>query len=206
MNCQKAQYLIQEYLENEINFSEQTQLARHLLECAECREEMNQMEQADAYFSSQPLFSPPESLQENIMARLSSVHPEIEGTELEIPRKSSRRLWYIFLSLGQICLAIGMLIAVRPEWLLPAIWFSFLKRHIDTTILDWLLGLKTSVEHLWSTMAHTLLDKVSFGSKIYDFLVQPSWVKLSLLFILLFLTFYLNKRLLFTRRGLSGKV
>ena len=68
MDCQKAQYLIQEYLEKELDTVKRTELAQHLLECTECREEMNQMERANAYFSRQPLLSPPDKLRENIIA------------------------------------------------------------------------------------------------------------------------------------------
>lgn len=204
MNCQKAQYLIQEYLENELDTAEKIELAQHLLECAECREEMSQMEQADAYFSRQPLLSPPESLREKIMAQLSLIQPEVEelGTVQHNPKKSVRRFWYILLSLGQICLAASMLVAIRPEWLLPTTWSRFLK-YIGMVGWNQLLTLKTAGEH---SLKLIYFDKLSSGSEIYNFLIQPSWIKLSLLSILLFLTFYLDRRLLSARRRSSGKV
>lgn len=216
MNCQKkAQYLIQEYLENELDTNKRIELAQHLLECAKCREEMNQMERADAYFSRQPWLSPPESLQENIMAKLSLARneverrsgfsqPEVEEARLlqDSPKKSIHRFWYILLSLGQFILAASLLIAIRPEWHLPATWTRFLKR-IGTIGWEWLLILKTAGER---SLKFVYLNKVSFGDGIYDFLVQSPWVRLSLLFILLILTFYLNGRLLFARRHISKKV
>ena len=204
MNCQTAQYLIQENLEDELNTTKSIKLARHLLECAACREEMNQMEQADAYFSCQPMLSPPENLVENVMAQVSFSQREVAEAELiqDSLNKSIHRFWYILLSLGQFILAVSLLIAIRPEWLLPSTWAHSLKR-IGTTGGNWLLVLKTAGVRLLKLL---YLDKVSFGDEIYDFFVQPSWVTLSLLFILLILTLYLNGRLLFARRHISKKV
>ncbi len=204
MNCQTAQYLIQENLENELNTIKSIELAQHLLECAACREEMNQMEQAEAYFSCQPMLSPPENLVENVMAQVSFSRREVAEAELiqDSLKKSIHRFWYILLSLGQFILAVSLLIAIRPEWLLPSTWAHSLKR-IGTIGWNWLLVLKTAGARL---LKLPYLDKVSFGDEIYDFLVQPSWVNLSLLFILLILTLYLNGRLLFAPRHISKKV
>jgi len=204
VNCQTTRYLIQEYLEKELDTNKRGELAQHLLECAACREEMNQMEQVDKYFSHQPMLSPPEGLVENIMAQVSFSRREVEEAEIiqDNPRKSIHRFWYIPLSLGEFILAVSLLVAIRPEWLLPTAWANSLKR-IGAIGWDWLLSLETAGMRLLK-LIH--LDKVSFGDEIYDFLLQPSWVKLSLLFILLMLTFYLNGRLLFARRHISKKV
>jgi hypothetical protein len=200
MNCQKAQYLIQEYLEKELDTSKRIELTQHLLECAECREEMNQMERADTYFSRQPWLSPPESLRESIMAELSSTYPA--GFLQDSPKKSTHRFWYILLPLGQFMLAASLLIIIRPEWQLPATLTRFLKR-ISTIGWEWSLILKTAGERLLKLI---YLDKASFGDGIYDFLVQSPWAKLSLLLISLILTLYLNGRLLLARRHISKKV
>lgn len=204
MNCQKAQYLIQEYLEKELDTSKEIELAQHLLECAECREEMNQMERADTYFSRQPWLSPPKSLRENIMAELGFIHPEAEESRLpqDNPKRSIHRFWHILLPLGQFMLAAILLIIIRPEWPLPATWSRFLKR-ISTIGWEWSLILKAAGERLSKFI---YLDKVSFGDGIYDFLAQSPWVKLSLLLISLILTLYLNGRLLLARRHISKKV
>jgi len=182
MNCQKAQYLIQEYLEKELDTSKGIELAQHLLKCAKCREEMNQMERADTYFSRQPWLSPPESLRE--------------------PKRRIHRFWYILLPLGQFMLAASLLIIIRPEWQLPATWTRFLKR-ISTIGWEWSLILKTAGERLSKLI---YLNKVSFGDGIYHSLVQSPWAKLSLLLISLILTLYLNGRLLLARRHISKKV
>jgi hypothetical protein len=204
MNCKKAQYLIQEYLEKELDTSKGIELAQHLLKCAKCREEMNQMERADTYFSRQPWLSPPESLRENIMAELSSTYPEVEESGLlqDSPKKPIHRFWCILLPLGQFMLAASLLIIIRPEWQLPATWARFLKR-ISTIGWEWSLMLKTAGERLLKLI---YLDKVSFGDGIYDFLAQSPWAKISLLLISLILTLYLNGRLLLARRHISKKV
>ena len=204
MNCQKAQYLIQEYLEKELDASKRTELSQHLLECAKCREEMNQMERADTYFSRQPWLPPPENLKENIMAKLSLAQLEVGEPELlqNGQRKPILRFWYILLSLGQLILAASLLIIIRPEWPLPATWTHFLKR-IGTISWEWFLVLRTAGERLLKLI---YLDKASFGDGIYDLLAQSPWVKLSLLFISLILTLYLNGRLLLARRHISKKV
>ena len=204
MDCQKAQYLIQEYLEKELDTSKRIELAQHLLECAECREEMNQMEQADTYFSRQPWLSPPESLRENIMAELSFTQLEVEEAILiqDSPKKSIHRFRYILLSLGQLILAVSLFIIIRPEWSLPTTWTRFLKR-IGTIGWEYSLVLKTAGERLLN-LVH--LDKVSFGDGTYDFLIRSPWVKLSLLFVSLIFTLYLNGRLLLARRHISKKV
>ncbi len=196
MNCQKAQYLIQEYLENELDATKRLELAQHLLECATCRGEMNQMEQANAHFSCQPWLSPSESLLENIMAEVSFVQPEVAEAAVDSPKKSIHRFWYILLSSGQFILAVSMLIVIRPEWFLPATWARFLKR-IGVIGWDWFLTLTTAGTR---SLKLIYLNKISFWDEIHGFLVQSSWVKLSLLFILFILTFYLNGRLLFARR------
>jgi len=204
VNCQTTQYLIQEYLEDELNTTKRLELSQHLLECAACREEMNQMEQADAYFSTQPLLSPPESLLESIMAEISFTQPDVQAPGLvrNTPKRLIHRLWYIPLSLGQFILAVSVLIAIRPEWLLSATWANFLKR-ISAIGWDLLLFLKNAGMRLYKLL---YLNKVSFGDGIYGFLVQSSWIKLSLFFILLILTFYLNGRLLFAQGHIPKKV
>ena len=204
MNCQKAQYLTQEYLEEELDTERRIELAQHLLECARCREEMNQMERADAYFSRQQWLSPPESLRENIMAKLSLAQPEVEEPSLfrNSSKKPIARLWYILLSLGQFILAASLIIAVRPEWSLPATWTRF-PRRICTIGWESLLVLRTTGER---SLGAIRLGKVSSGSGIYGFLAQSLWVELSLLFIMLLLTFYLDERLLSARRHISRKV
>lgn len=163
------------------------------------------MEQADIYFSRQQLFSPPESLLENIMAEVSFRQPEVEETALvqNTSKKSTRLSWYIPLSLAQIGFAAILLIAIRPSWLLPATWARFLKR-VSTIGWDWFLILMKAVEG--RSLKFVYLDKISFWSGIYDFLVHSSLLKLSLLFILLILTFYLNGRLLFARSHIFRKV
>jgi len=204
MDCQKAQYLIQEYLEKELDTDKRVELAQHLLECAECREEMNQMERADAHFSRQPRLSPPESLRENIMAELSSLHPEVveSGLLQDSPERSIHRFRYILLSLGQLILAASLLIIIRPKWPLPTAWTHFLKR-IGTVGWESLRVLKTGGERLLE-LIH--LDKVSFGDGTYDFLIRSSWMKLSLLLVSLIFTLYLNRRLLLARKQISRKV
>ena len=204
MNCQKAQYLIQEYLEKELDTSKRIELAQHLLKCTKCREEMNQMERADTYFSRQLWLSPPESLKESIMAKLDFTQLEVEeaNSPQDSPKKSIRRFWHILLSSGQFILAASLLIIIRPEWPSPATWTRFLKR-IGTIGWEWLLILKTAGER---SLEFIYLDKVSFGDGIYHFLAQSPWVKLSLLFALLILTLYLNGRLLLVRRHISKKV
>ncbi|MFC1716371.1 anti-sigma factor family protein [Candidatus Poribacteria bacterium] len=198
MDCQKAQYLIQEYLEKELDADERAELAQHLLECTECREEMNQMERADTYFSRQSWLPPPESLRENIMAALSFTHPEVQDS----PEKSTHRFRYILLSLGQLILAASLLIIIRPKWPLPTTWTRFLSR-IGTVGKEWSLVLKTAGERLLE-LIH--LNEVSFGDGTYGFLIQSPWVKLSLLSISLILTLYLNGRLLLAGKHISKKV
>lgn len=201
MDCQKAQYLIQEYLEKELDACKKIELAQHVLECTECREEMNQMERADAYFSRQPLLSPPESLQENIMAELSFAHPEVEASGIS-SEKSIHRLRYVLLSLGQLILTASLLIVIRPELPLPTALTHFLKR-IGTTGWESLRVLKTGGNRLLELI---YLDKVSFGDSTYNFLIQSPWMKSSLLLVSLIFTIYLNRRLLLAGKQISRKV
>lgn len=201
MDCQKAQYLIQEYLEKELDTGKRTELAQHVLECTECREEMNQMERADTYFSRQPLLSPPESLQENIMAGLSVLHPEVAASGIS-PEKSIHRFRYVVLILGQLILAASLFIIIRPKLPLPTALTHFLKR-IGTTGWESLRVLKTGGDRLLE-LIH--LDKISFGDRSYDSLIQSPWMKLSLLLVSLIFTLYLNRRLLLAGKQISRKV
>jgi len=190
MNCKKAQYLIQEYLEDKLDTAEELELSRHLQECDKCRAEMEDMEKADLLFSSQTWFSPPDKLQEDIML-------QIEQTDIvsKALKGSSHSFWYILLTFGQFCLTIIVFIAIKPGWLLPERWMPFFKS-ISVVLWDYFLALKNSVE---ASLKWLQADNISFGGEFYNLLFEPSLIKTLLILALLILTLYLNGKLLFKR-------
>ena len=171
IECSQAHWLIQEYLENNLDEVKTAQLAQHLLKCAACRDELSEMERAFTFFETQPILQPPQQVRTNVLAELSR-YPE--ETRFFSQIASRQAIWKATLSwvLGVSGIGILMILLCSLRSPTPSAYgigyIYFLKFPIPKAIsfraiLNWFLLAWRSFLAFMEQMFHAISELLNFS-------------------------------------------
>ena len=169
IECSQAHWLIQEYLENNLNEVKTAQLAQHLLKCAACRDELSEMERAFALFETQPIFQPPQQVRTNVLAELSRYPEEPRFFSQTVSRRviwKTTLSWFLGTSgIGffMILLWIGHYYFLKFLPIPKAISLNESVMPSFRAISNWFLSALRSFLSFFENMFHTILKLLNFS-------------------------------------------
>ena len=103
--CDEMKTRIQEHIDRNSSPDQEILLAKHLLYCSACREELSDMERAFALFDSMPIVQPSTDFEANIMAAIGRWH---------VTQESPRQYWWNRIQwlqgFASICLLIYLIV------------------------------------------------------------------------------------------------
>jgi len=203
IECSQAHWLIQEYLEENLNEVKTAQLAQHLLKCAVCRDELSEMERAFTLFETQPILQPPQQVRTKVLAELSQ-YPE--GASFSSQRISFPVIGKTILSWFWGVSGIGLFMVLLwighyyPVKLLPILKVLSLNEKVIPLfqkIPNWLLLVLRSFASFFEDMFHIVSKPLNFSPewKTGAFENSSSLILFGIVLLLVFMAIF-NKHFL----------